>query len=203
MKRFFYIFLFFISCVNSSKNDLRIEYRDERGFQIIDYYNVQGKKIREEGFNRETTTRDLIYVIHYYYVNQNIYTKQTYFYKTGKKEFEVIKKNEESLITIFYYSNGMKFNQNNEFEDKWYFWYENGQLRTMSDNKTGIYRGYHEDGNIRISGYMKDYLTDSVWSYFSPSGEIVQQIFYKENIIVDRRIFDTIALEKYFSEEKY
>jgi antitoxin component YwqK of YwqJK toxin-antitoxin module len=203
MKRFVYIFLFFISCINSSKNDIRIEHRDERGLKILDYYNAGGKKVREEGFNRASGTGDLIYVIYYYYLNGNIYTKQTDFCKTGKKEFEVIEKNEESLITIFYYSNGMKFNQNNEFEDKWSFWYENGQLRTMSDNKTGIYRGYYEDGNIRIAGYMKDYLADSVWSYFSPSGEIVQQIVYRENKIVERKIFDSLATESFFTEEEY
>lgn len=201
-KIFAFTFAVILSCSNNNTEhqiSQKVSY-NEHSDKIIEYYDKNERIIKKEIFKNGTTDKKI--EEQFYYANNDVYSTIMTYYDNLNKEFLIYKKNGKSLASLFYYRNGIKFNQNNDFEDKWYFWYENGRLKAKSDNKTGNFVAFYENGNIKTTGFMKDYEDDSLWTFYSPEGKIVQEIIYKEGKIINQKIIDQKALDKYFADDE-
>ena len=48
---------------------------------------------------------------------------------------------------------------------------------------------------------MKDEKNDSTWTYYSPTGEIVQEIIYDQGKIIEKKIYNQELVDSLFIEE--
>jgi hypothetical protein len=57
-------------------------------------------------------------------------------------------------------------------------------IDTFTYIKSGPYTRYDENGNLTCTGYFSDERKDSVWKYYSPSGDIVRTERFRKGIQV-------------------
>ena len=93
------------------------------------------------------------------------------------------------------YKNGIvKFRGTYRFgqqHGQWFSFYPNGLMWSEMHFDNGLRHGpnntFYENGIARYSGFYKNDLVDSVWTYYDSTGKIVEILNYRNNLIVSRK----------------
>ncbi|MCU0360004.1 MAG: hypothetical protein MUF75_04685 [Bacteroidia bacterium] len=81
-----------------------------------------------------------------------------------------------------------------ERHGQWFSFYPNGTLWSELHFDKGLRHGpnitFYENGKTRYTGFYKDDLVDSTWTYFDSTGIKVEELNYKNNKLVNRKRFN-------------
>lgn len=95
------------------------------------------------------------------------------------------------------YENGIvKFRGTFRFGERhgqWFSFYPNGMLWSELHFDKGLRHGpnntFYENGKPRYTGFYKDDLVDSTWTYYDSTGTKVEELNYKNNKLLNRKRF--------------
>ncbi len=96
------------------------------------------------------------------------------------------------------YDNGIvKFRGTFRFGERhgqWFSFYPNGLLWSELHFDKGLRHGpnntFYENGKPRYSGFYKNDLVDSTWTYYDSTGTKVEELYYKNNKLQNRKRFN-------------
>ncbi len=96
------------------------------------------------------------------------------------------------------YDNGIvKFRGTFRFGERhgqWFSFYPNGILWSELHFDKGLRNGpntaFFENGKPRYTGFYKDDLVDSTWTYYDSTGTKVEELNYKNNKLLNRKRFN-------------
>lgn len=195
------IFIAFLcSCINNgdkSKGSV-VEKYSNGNKRKVEYYDDNDSLIKEELFYKDG---NLKVEKNYQYKNDTIFNETTGYYSNGNKQIYYLKKNDSAFHLIKYFRNGNKKEEDDAVADRWYFWYENGQLKVESDNENGELKEYFPSGNIKITGEIRNYSSDGTWKYLNENGTLVMLKKYDQGKLLDMTIYDREAAERLFEDE--
>ena len=132
----------------------------------------------------------------------------TYYWESGNKSSEYeYKRDERDGPYKEWYENGQLKREGNykkgEREGLWSGWYDNGNQQFVveytseafpdvisfwyKDGKTGVAHGngsfeqYHSNGNVYVSGEIKNRKREGEYKSFYPGGELLEKVYFKNN----------------------
>ena len=185
----------FTSCVSSINED--VEYYDSGEVKKISHYDndmlIKEIKYDESGIKKESKE--------YSIKETDTIIKSTYYKSSGDIDFKKESINGRQLKYTKYYEGGKIAYEEDIASDSWRTWYENGVLSAECDYKKGKYVKYYETGLKRESGTVINYEKDSLWTFYSPSGELVQEILYNQGKVIEMKVYNQAVVDSLFSDE--
>ncbi|WP_020534949.1 toxin-antitoxin system YwqK family antitoxin [Lewinella cohaerens] len=133
----------------------------------IDFWNHEEKLSREYIIEKNQLAKE----IHYEYSFSKIERRQVFINKLlhSTEVYELQYYEKRYLRT--YYTNGEVI--------------EEGNLLIEDDLKTGLWKGYYEDGKKKYSGSFRHGEKNGVWKIWDSTGNLIEKLRYKNGVIVD------------------
>ncbi|WP_367389106.1 toxin-antitoxin system YwqK family antitoxin [Lewinella sp. LCG006] len=127
----------------------------------------------EEQLSREylIENNELVQQIHYQYSFSKIEQKQVFINKLLHSTEVYDLQYYEKRYVRTYYPNGEVM--------------EEGDLLIEEDRKTGLWKGYYENGKKKYSGVYRQGEKHGVWKHWTENGDVVEKIQYKNGMVVD------------------
>lgn len=181
--------------------------KDSTVVKEVFYYNVKLKKVdslyisyyhsgikKSEGYYKND---QMVGTWNHYYENGNPkasgqYDKNKqnglwkYYYENGALSMEgkMVEGKKDEYWKTYYENNVLKSegNYNKGKQDgNWNYYAETGVKKGTANlnNGNGEYEEYHDNGNIKVNGYIKNGVSDSLWTYYYPDGVLKSEGYEK------------------------
>lgn len=189
------------SCLETANSDLKkvvTEKYNNGETKKINYFDSKDSLIKEEIFfsNGKMLSESL-----YKYNSDSVIREYTEFYSKGNRKMWLTAVNGTGTHLSEYYKNGNRRHEMDELKDKWYFWYENGQMSVEAHNTNGPIREYYKSGNIKMEGQFKNMGRVDIWKYYDTAGTLIQEVEYDSDRVLDKKIYDQAAVDSLLDNE--
>lgn len=198
------ILIIAFSCKSSDESVIVKEMHNKGTPKKIIYVSKQGFKTKEEVFYESgILSARTLYSLH---DGDSIIQETSYTEKGEKKAtYYTVNKNPKK-ITLYNKKGGVFseeiFHSDGKSESMFY-WFENDKkkARFINDSLFEYYEKFYKDENIQVRGRSKYGLEDSLWTFYSPEGELVQEILYNQGKVIEKKVYDQAVVDSLFSDD--